>query len=85
MSSMAAAFHEDRTASSDTDSCLKTNTDTHESESGVYAQIDPETALLLEEIRAKYSSETNASIVAKAIRQLHDMTCRALIKKIHGE
>lgn len=44
--------------------------------------IDAETAMLLDEIRNKYSKETNATILAKAIRNLHDMTCRTFIRTI---
>ena len=42
--------------------------------------MDSETALLLDDIRRKFSKETNASIISKAIRYLHDQTCRTLIR-----
>lgn len=42
--------------------------------------MDSETALLLDDIRRKFSKETNASILSKAIRYLHDQTCRSLFR-----
>jgi hypothetical protein len=45
-----------------------------------YTRMDSETALLLYDIRRKFSKETNASILSKAIRYLHDQTCRTLIR-----
>lgn len=42
--------------------------------------IDHNTAILIEEIRGKFTKETHASIVSKAIRHLHDQTCRTLIR-----
>jgi hypothetical protein len=41
--------------------------------------------MLLQEIRARYSSETNSSIIAKAIRRLHDTTCRTLVRPGNSE
>ncbi|MCK9304681.1 MAG: hypothetical protein M0P27_04730 [Bacteroidales bacterium] len=42
------------------------------------AKIDNETIYLIDEIRRKYPSETNASILTKAIRSIYDRTCRSI-------
>jgi hypothetical protein len=84
MNTIATALHENFTTSK-TESSLKNEMHPEHDGQSVCACIDAETAMLLEEIRARYSSETHASIIAKAIRRLHDMTCRTLIRAGNSE
>lgn len=84
MNRMAAAFHENFTTSR-TASSLKNEMHSKCDGQELCACIDPETAMLLQEIRARYSSETNSSIIAKAIRRLHDTTCRTLVRPGNSE
>lgn len=43
--------------------------------------LDAQTSAMLDEILEKYRKETYTSIITKAIRNLYDITCRALNRR----